>query len=248
MPLAQAHDYTLQLPEFEGPLDVLLRLIQKNELEITAISLAVVADQYLEHIRGLSHPQPGAMAEFLALAAQLLLIKSRSLLPRPEAQASEGETESAEQLAEQLREYQRIKAAADQLRKWEQAGLRSWERTAAPPSPAAPAVLAPQHVNALIQAIERRLALLAPQTTPHVSIPRPRTITINQVSARIFKLLQAQAWCSFDDLLEVVVQPADLVVTLWTVLEYVKREYLYVEQAGLYANISIGRGARFDGA
>ncbi|HEY1016107.1 MAG TPA: ScpA family protein, partial [Herpetosiphonaceae bacterium] len=138
MPLAAPHPYTLQLPAFEGPLDLLLRLIEKQELEITAISLALVADQYLAHVRAMRDPDPLAVAEFLALAAQLLLIKSRALLPRPEAgPAAGGDEISGEELARRLREYQRFKQAAERLRAWEAAGLRMWERTAAAPLPAA---------------------------------------------------------------------------------------------------------------
>ena len=82
MPLAVAPPYTLQLPDWAGPLDVLLRLIEKAELEITTISLAQVAEQYLAHVRALPDPAPLTVAEFLALAAQLLLLKSRALLLR----------------------------------------------------------------------------------------------------------------------------------------------------------------------
>ena len=73
----------LRLPLFEGPLDVLLALIVRQELEITAISLADVTDQYLAHVAALPTTNPVALAEFVELGARLVFIKSRALLPRP---------------------------------------------------------------------------------------------------------------------------------------------------------------------
>src|SRR5215207_1012312 len=135
MPLATAHPYTLQLPDFAGPLDLLLRLIEKDELQITTISLAAVADQYLAYVRDLADPDPLTVAEFLAIAAQLLLIKSRALLPRPDPPVAIPDEDSGEQLARQLKEYQRFKQAAAQLRAWENEGRRTWERLTPPPQP-----------------------------------------------------------------------------------------------------------------
>ena len=80
--LETAEPYTVKLPLFEGPLDLLLHLIQKNELDITVISLAKVADQFVEHMHGLRDVQPGVIADFLVIASKLLVIKSRLLLPQ----------------------------------------------------------------------------------------------------------------------------------------------------------------------
>ena len=82
MLLQENLDYTFQLPAFEGPLDLLLRLIEREELDITEIALAQVADQYLAHVRAMEQPDPDSLSSFLVLAARLLLIKSRVLLPR----------------------------------------------------------------------------------------------------------------------------------------------------------------------
>lgn len=86
MALTPSPPYTLHLPNFAGPLDVLLRLIEKEEREITTISLALVADQYLAYVCELAEPDPLTVADFLALAAQLLLIKS--IIAAPGAAAS----------------------------------------------------------------------------------------------------------------------------------------------------------------
>ena len=123
--------YTITLPTFEGPLDLLLRLIERAELDITTIALAHVADQYLIHVRAMDEPDARALAEFVSLAARLLLIKSRALLPRPAAEIRGGAAEDdadAEALARQLREYQRYKQLAAVLRGWQDEERRTFLR------------------------------------------------------------------------------------------------------------------------
>jgi segregation and condensation protein A len=246
MPLATAHPYTLQLPDFAGPLDLLLRLIEKDELQITTISLAVVADQYLAYVRNLADPDPLTVAEFLAIAAQLLLIKSRALLPRPEPPAVISEEDSGEQLARQLREYQRFKHAASQLREWETEGRRTWERLTPPPQPAiAPPSLPPHNLASLVNALSRRLQLLTTVPEPVVSLPAPKVITLAEVVERLHQCLLLRAFISFEDVLNLATSRAEVIVTLWAVLELFKRQIISIEQAGLFATISIGRGERF---
>ncbi|MBC8077542.1 MAG: segregation/condensation protein A, partial [Chloroflexales bacterium] len=127
--------YTFHLPEFEGPLDLLLRLIERAELDITSIALAQVADEYLAHVRGLADPDPRALAEFLVIAARLLLIKSRALLPRTAVAGvvAAGGDADAEELAQQLKLYQQYKRAAEQLRASFDEERRLFVRQAPPP-------------------------------------------------------------------------------------------------------------------
>ena len=134
MLLTDSIDYTVQIEGFEGPLDLLLRLIEREELDITTLALARVADAYLAHVRAIEAPDPASLSAFLVIAARLLLLKSRALLPRPEAAASEpGQFDDAERLVQQLREYQRYKQVAGMLRQWEAQGRRSYTRLAPPP-------------------------------------------------------------------------------------------------------------------
>ena len=76
-------DYQVRIPIYEGPLDLLLNLIEKAELDITTVSLAMVTDQYLAYMHGLEQSNPDDMSGFLIIAARLLQIKSEALLPRP---------------------------------------------------------------------------------------------------------------------------------------------------------------------
>src|SRR5581483_9141541 len=123
-------DVTLHLGVFDGPLDLLLHLIERRELDITTVSLAEVADRYLSHVRAMEDVDPYGLAEFIAVAAKLLLIKSMVLLPRPERGPEAEDVDDPTDLTERLREYQLIKQAATALKEREDAGLRSYGRLA----------------------------------------------------------------------------------------------------------------------
>ncbi|MBN9389482.1 MAG: segregation/condensation protein A [Chloroflexi bacterium] len=124
------YQYQISLPgvAFEGPLDLLLQLIERKELPITEISLSVIAEEYLSYINQLSEVNPAELAEFLVIAARLLLIKSIALLPAPASKSGDGEDapSAAEELLAQLRDYKQVKDAAQQLRQRQEAGQRAF--------------------------------------------------------------------------------------------------------------------------
>src|SRR3970282_2140475 len=99
----QAHAYQVSTPVYEGPLDLLLELIERAELDITRLALAQVTDQYLEYLRVLQHHNAAEVSAFLVIAARLLQIKSAALLPRPPIDhLGSDEEDPAEALARQL--------------------------------------------------------------------------------------------------------------------------------------------------
>lgn len=237
--------YAITLPTFSGPLDLLLRLIEREELDITTIALARVADQYLAYVRSLAEPDPRALADFVSLAARLLLIKSRALLPRPAVDGKPAVVEDpdAEALARQLREYRRYKQVAALLRAWQEQDRRTFLRLA----PVQVELdLAPPPVNhtvaELLAALQRRLQLALPLDEAAVISLGPR-ITVAQVVERVRERLDRQAWISFEDLFGAAVTREDVIVTFWAVLELLKRRAVTIEQPELFGTISIGRGA-----
>jgi segregation and condensation protein A len=125
-----AYQYQISLPgfDFEGPLDLLLQLIERNQLPITEIALARIAEQYVVYIKQLSEVNPAELAEFLVIAARLLLIKSLALLPAPPSRGSEAEdaASAAEELLAQLRRYRQVKEAAARLRELQEDGRRAF--------------------------------------------------------------------------------------------------------------------------
>jgi segregation and condensation protein A len=245
MLLQESLDYTVQLPAFEGPLDLLLRLIEREELDITTIALAQVADEYLAQVRAMEAPDPSALSAFLVIAARLLLIKSRALLPRPVAPRSADDLpDEAEELARQLREYQRYKQAAALLREWDAQGRRAYTRLATPPPPQLPRRNDPLDVTLgeMIAAVQRRMQLLLPFEPPPASLPAPKAITVPEMAERIQERLRRQSWFSFEDLLSLAVRRVEVVVALWAVLELLKRRAIVVEQERLFGPILLGRG------
>ncbi len=110
--------YTVRLEMFEGPLDLLLHLIKKNKLNVTDIPIALITEQYLEYLKLMKVLNLDVAGEYLLMAATLLHIKSKMLLPAsPEGEGEEGETDPRAELVRRLLEYQRYKEAAVELEK-----------------------------------------------------------------------------------------------------------------------------------
>lgn len=120
--------FQIKQEKFEGPLELLLNLIEKEEFAISEISLAKVTDDYIRYVRSLEKIDPEALAEFLVVAAELMLIKSRSLLPQLEL--SKEEKFSIEDLERRLLEYKRIRDLARELKKKEAKRLQVFTREA----------------------------------------------------------------------------------------------------------------------
>ena len=123
------NSYKVIVPVFEGPLDLLLQLIEHAELEITSISLAMVTNQYLDHIHHMDGVEAEEISGFLVIAAKLIQIKSEALLPRPSIVAPEGE-DPGYSLIQQLQLYRKFKGISIWLQDREIAGLRSYLRYA----------------------------------------------------------------------------------------------------------------------
>jgi segregation and condensation protein A len=125
--------YRVNTDFYEGPLDLLLQLIDRAELDITTLALAQVTDSYLAHMRQLQAQNAAEVSSFLVIASRLLQIKSAALLPRPSLDAiAEEEENPAEALAQQLLTYKRFKELAAVLTEREASGLHTYLRIAPP--------------------------------------------------------------------------------------------------------------------
>ena len=120
--------YTFKTEKFEGPLDILLKLIEDKKLEITEISLAQVAGQFLEYLENCQSISPAVLADFLVIASRLILIKSRALLPTLEI--TDDEEENIEDLKRQLQEYKKFKELAKSLSRMAKKKYISYSRPA----------------------------------------------------------------------------------------------------------------------
>lgn len=232
----QVDMYLVRLPLFEGPLDLLLHLIQKNELDITAISLALVADQFIQHLQSLSRVQADVIADFLVVAAKLLLIKSRLLLPKPPVVDEEEEDDPAELLARRLREYKKFKQAAGFLRQLEEQGRRCYVRVAPPPPMETRIDWEALSLDDLLAAFQRLLDR-EEELQPAGQLVPVRKVTVREKIERIEELIRTGKQVPFQRVVGQAGSRIDIVVSLWAVLELVKRGRLHAYQHELFGEI-----------
>jgi len=229
--------YPIRLPTFEGPLDLLLQLIEREELDITAISLAQVTDQYLAVIEEMGRRNLADLAAFLVVAAKLVLIKSRVLLPRPPSEQDLGVEDIAADLIRQLETYRRFKQVAQELGQREEAGLAAYVR----PMPAAPAPawfdLEEVTLEGLLAAA--REALEALPATPADEVIAPPPVTVAEQIARIEERLVRKGRIRFDEVLSESASRVEVIITLLAVLELVKQDRVRVCQEELFGPILI---------
>ncbi len=232
-------DYQLRLPAFEGPLDLLLRLIEKAELPIAEVSLVAVTDQFLAHVRELGGIEPDALADFTAIGARLVLLKSRSLLPRPPAQEEE---EEEDDLVTRLREYQAAKNAARMLAERHQSGERSYARVASItlPRASAPARLARHQPQSLARALRRRLSTIP---SPARLVEGRERIPIRALLERALNVVRpGQRW-GFTDIVGRSAGREETMTGFLAVLVLVRRRVFDAEQTEPFGAIELWRTA-----
>ena len=249
--------YVVHLPVFEGPLDLLLHLIEKRQMEITTISLMAVTDQYLAYLRQWeAECLPLAnMAAFVSIAARLLFIKSQSLLPRttPEELSSEAEsaTVMAEELQRHLIEYKRAKEIAALLRQREDAGLQTHGRSGLLAGIEAqlawtPPTLVGLEAQTLARAFQRLLELRAKDEVNGADLLPLARVRVSDRIAEIASLLHDRPSITLDEVVENEQSRFVIVVTFLAVLEMWKHARITVRQETLLGPILLERGERWD--
>ncbi len=218
---------------FCGPLALLLELIEKRRLPITQVSLAEVADQYLDRMRSLVGINADLLSDFLVIGARLLLIKSRALLPTPPREDEEEDV--ALDLEQRLLEYRIFKEAAEILRAIEESGRRSYPRQSTPdygelPEPP----LEPTPPEALGKAMARMLKALQPEADRLSLAPR---VTVEEAIAHLLSHLTARLSATFSELAGTTVD--QIVATFLAILELMRRGILIAEQDTPFAEIRI---------
>ncbi|MCX6036794.1 MAG: segregation/condensation protein A [Chloroflexi bacterium] len=232
----QTGGYTVTIPVYEGPLDLLLQLIERAELDITSVSLALVTDQYLAYIHQMQVPADEISA-FLVVAAKLLQIKSEALLPRPPVREA-GEKDLGEGLARQLRIYKRFKELSNWLDDRETRHLRTYLRVAPPPKVEGRLDLSDITLADLMAAAEDIFAEEADKQALGTIISAPR-ITIREKIALIAERLGKNRNANFSGLLGQKPTRLEVVVTFLALLELVKRFHVSAQQERLFSDIQI---------
>lgn len=232
-----AGDYKVATPVYQGPLDLLLSLIEKAELDITKVALAEVTDQYLTHMRSLSIQNAEEVSAFLVIASKLLQIKSEALLPRP-PEREIGEEDPGEELARQLRMYRRYKEIAGVLKGRETEGLRNYLRLTAPPKVEAQVDLSEFTIQDIWRAA--MTAFLEADNRQELStvVTAPR-VTIREKISIIVRSLRESGKTSFRALLGGKRSRLEIVVTFLAMLELVKRHFIEAKQDSLFSEITL---------
>ncbi len=239
--------YHVALPVFEGPLDLLLHLIEHEELDITQVSLAQVTNQYLDYLSQLSERDPDNLADFLVVAAKLLLIKSRVLLPQPPSSIGSEDEDVGQDLVQQLIEYKRFKEAAYWLMQLNEQGLHSYIRLAGVPKLDRVIDLGEVTLDDLLAAVRDVLAIKPPEPSVNGAVA-PITITIaDQISLIAEKTSRGRS-VSFRRLLQQATTRMEVIVTLLALLEMVKQLRVTMCQDRQFGDIRImGRNAAEEG-
>lgn len=229
--------YTIYTDVYEGPLDLLLDLITKAELEITRLALAKVTDQYLLHLQIMQEKSAVEVSGFLIIAAKLIQIKSEALLPRPPVR-EEGEEDPAETLARQLRIYREIKNAASCLQSMEEKGQHTYIRLAPPPIIDEELDLKGITIDDLIEMLKTlyRFEEEAAPITSVVTIPR---VTIKNKISELINHLRKTDKLSYRNLLHKDGDRIDAIVLFLAILEMIKQNYALAEQESLFSDINI---------
>ena len=237
---AAPEGFRFDLPAFEGPLDLLLHLIERAELDVTEVSLLSVTEQYLGHLRSQERINLGALAEFIAIGARLLLLKSRALLPREEQPAPDEEDEGDDirALIAALKEYRRFKQAAEFLR--DRDGTSGTYRRVAPqPKVPMPTGLEAVTLSSLMDVI-RDIIERIPEEEPVGEVRREPVRLRDRITLLVTRL-DTERRTSFRRLVEGAETRTEVIVDFMAVLELIKQRYLEAVQSESFGDIDLVR-------
>ncbi|HZP47240.1 MAG TPA: segregation/condensation protein A [Vicinamibacterales bacterium] len=238
--------FPVKLEMFEGPLDLLLFLIRKNQVEIHDIPIALITQQYLDTIGLMKELNLDVAGDFLVMAATLIHIKSKMLLPRPETAATvEGDEEDPrDALVRRLLEHEKFKAAAGLLHEREQVRSAQWQR----PDERVAAIAGEEYepelevdlfslLSAFQQVVQRA------RQRPKVLLP-PEQIPVEVRIDQLLERLSETEACGFEDLFADCADRGGLIVTFLALLEMIRLKLVRVFQQGTFGAIRVYKRAR----
>jgi segregation and condensation protein A len=228
--------YEVKLERFEGPLDLLMHLIQRDEVDIYDIPIAHITRQYLEYIEIMRMLDLDVAGEFLVMAATLMRIKAKMLLPAPPSLA-EDEIDPRDELVQRLLEYRQFKEAAGTLKIREENRRLSYERGRLPDDDeAGPLPLAPATLFHLLDALNRVLIRLPAKTVLELEA---EAYDIEEKIARIQSRVLVAGRLSFETLLSECRTRLEMIVTFLALLELLKMNRLVAAQTGNFGAIEL---------
>ena len=236
----------IKVQAFQGPLDLLVHLIKKNQMNIYDIQISVITKQYLEYLDLMQELNLDVASEFLVMAATLIHIKSKMLLPRPETAAGDpvDEEDPRDALVRRLLEHQKFKAAAELLHDKETLRSAQWARPDARIEEIAGDDYEPEIevdlfslLSAFKQVLERA------RERPPVLLPGEQISIETRIEQLLERLSETEA-CGFTDLFEADASRTDMIVTFLAMLEMIRLKLIRVFQQGGAGAIRIYKRAR----
>ena len=238
-------DYPVKLANFEGPLDLLLYLIKKNEVNVYDIPIALVTGQYLDYLDLMQELDLDVAGEFLVMASTLIHIKSRLLVPRLEtATDTDEEEDPRDALVRRLLEHQKFKAAAELLHEREIVRSAQWPR---PDSRVEDIAGEPFErelevdLFSLLQAFQSVIA--RSRERPSVMLPAEVVPVETRIEELLERLSETEA-CAFEDLFINTSSRRDLITTFLALLEMIRLKLIRVFQGDTFGPIRVYKRAR----
>ncbi|QQG45302.1 MAG: segregation/condensation protein A [Candidatus Sungiibacteriota bacterium] len=230
--------FRIKHEKFEGPLELLLELIEKEKLSISEISLAKVTDEYITYIKSLGKIDPEQLAEFLVIAAQLMLIKSRSLLPG--LVLSEEETQSIEELEKRLEEYKRLRELSKEIKNLEAGRHFIFTREAY--FGMAPVFYPPTKTTAaLIRDVFSAFLASLPKIEKLAEEKLKKIISLEEKIKQIRSFLQETVERAFSELTKGAKEKVEIIVSFLAILELARQRFVELNQKKPFEDIIIKR-------
>ena len=223
------------LEAFEGPLDLLLYLIRRQNLDILDIDVAVITEQYMQYVELMDAMQFELAAEYLLMAAMLAEIKSRMLLPRSN-EADDDEEDPRATLVRRLQEYERFKKAAEDIATLPRLERDTWVGSAEPPVMERTKPLPEVNLQDLVIAFSEVLKRADLYESHQI---KRESLSTRERMADVLQALQEQEFCSFDSLFKVEEGRLGVVVTFLAILELIKESLVDIVQSDEFAPIHI---------
>jgi segregation and condensation protein A len=228
---------TIKLERFEGPLDLLLHLIKRDEIDIYDIPIAHITQQYLAYLELMRQLDLEIAGEFLVMAATLMRIKAKMLLPLPAVGEEEEEGDPREELVQRLVEYRQFKEAAERLKLHEQERRLLYERGMVPgEDEAGPLPLAPATLFDLLDALNRVLARVPEQQIYEI---QGEVHSVEEKMEALSDELRARGSLVFAQLLGRCRTRAEMIVTFIALLEIIKLGAALVVQDEVFGDVTI---------
>ena len=231
----------IRVDQFEGPLDLLLQLIEEQQMDITAMSLANITEQFLHYVRSLQEKDPTNLASYLVIAAKLLVIKSKALLPSLDLGIEE--EEAAFDLTQQLLLYKKFKEIGKYLKKMDLKRKQSWTREA----DFADRVTFYPDPDVNVTALHNSLKKVADELKEIIRHPKQvleEVISISEKIEQVQKLISEKIETNLSTLLKDAKNKTEVIVIFLALLELIKQKVLVVDQDAMFSDITI---KKFDG-